>query len=300
MPLSSHPITTRVLFVAGSMRSGSTLIGRALGGLPGFVDVGEVHWFWEHCVNPVARCGCGMNLRGCVFWGQVVLDLERDNVDLEQVASDARTLLRTRSLGRVWLRRIAPGPSHKWSVLLRASELLFASIESRSHGAVIVDSSKLLPHFTLLREMTDVDLRVLHLVRDGRAVAHSWQKRQRSPFLTMLIWMIQNCLMELASRRLPYRSRVLYEVFADRPVKAVQRVLGELELTPHVLEGPLTDIALPPTHGIGGSSRARFSGETAEIALDDEWRTNLAPVTRAALTLIGMPLLKRYGYRLWH
>jgi len=50
---------TRVLFLAGLGRSGTTLLERALAELPGVQPLGEVIHLWERSVQGDELCGCG-------------------------------------------------------------------------------------------------------------------------------------------------------------------------------------------------------------------------------------------------
>ena len=48
-----------VVYVAGSGRSGSTLLERTLGEMPGFVNVGELIDLFRRVAPRNERCGCG-------------------------------------------------------------------------------------------------------------------------------------------------------------------------------------------------------------------------------------------------
>ena len=61
----------RVVFIGGSGRSGSTLIERLLGRLPGVCNVGEVAFLWERGLQRGELCGCGLALLECPFWCEV-------------------------------------------------------------------------------------------------------------------------------------------------------------------------------------------------------------------------------------
>src|ERR1022692_3637443 len=58
---------------------------------------------------------------------------------------------------------------------------LYAAIIKVSGCELVVDSSKHPSLAHCLRWLPDVDLRVLHLVRDSRAVAYSWSRQVRRP-----------------------------------------------------------------------------------------------------------------------
>ncbi|MFD0594553.1 hypothetical protein ACFQZ4_20755 [Catellatospora coxensis] len=64
-------MTTRVLFVGGLGRSGTTLIERVLGELPGVCALGEIVHLWQRDLRDDERCGCGERFSGCDFWQRV-------------------------------------------------------------------------------------------------------------------------------------------------------------------------------------------------------------------------------------
>src|SRR5437870_3902580 len=61
----------RVLYIGGCTRSGSTLVDRALGQLPGLVSTGELGLLTTHCLTENRLCGCGQRFRDCSFWREV-------------------------------------------------------------------------------------------------------------------------------------------------------------------------------------------------------------------------------------
>jgi len=63
-PVGSGP---PVIYIAGSGRSGSTIMERALGEMPGFVNVGELIDLARRAGDG-ERCGCGMAFTDCPFW----------------------------------------------------------------------------------------------------------------------------------------------------------------------------------------------------------------------------------------
>src|SRR3954470_20467180 len=62
---------TRVVYVGGVIRSGSTLLDRMLGELPGHVAVGELCYIWEPSLLLNHDCGCGRPFADCPFWSAV-------------------------------------------------------------------------------------------------------------------------------------------------------------------------------------------------------------------------------------
>lgn len=60
-----------VLYVAGSGRSGSTLLERVVDRVPRCFPVAEVVFLWQGGVRDNAPCGCGVPFRECPFWIRV-------------------------------------------------------------------------------------------------------------------------------------------------------------------------------------------------------------------------------------
>src|SRR5215471_2861256 len=60
-----------VIYIAGSGRSGSTMLERVLGEMPGFVNVGELIDLFRHVERHGERCGCGEPFADCPFWASV-------------------------------------------------------------------------------------------------------------------------------------------------------------------------------------------------------------------------------------
>ena len=79
----------RVLYVGGLGRSGSTLMERLVGQLPGVCAVGELVHLWERGVVADERCGCGEPFGRCPFWLQVGKAAFGgwDEVDVSRVAA---------------------------------------------------------------------------------------------------------------------------------------------------------------------------------------------------------------------
>src|ERR1700733_7630889 len=75
-PLSSgadeaEPVAPTVIYIAGSGRSGSTLLERVLGDMPGAVNVGELIDLPRRTAPRGERCGCGQAFADCPFWAGV-------------------------------------------------------------------------------------------------------------------------------------------------------------------------------------------------------------------------------------
>src|SRR4029077_18987486 len=82
------------------------------------------------------------------------------------------------------LLREKPGAPSHWAALREYAEVagrLYRAIAAATGARVIVDTSKRTGDAALLRCLPGVGPRVLHVVRDPRAVAYSWSHRSGSP-----------------------------------------------------------------------------------------------------------------------
>ncbi len=175
---------TRVLYIGGLGRSGSTILDMLLGEVAGVVPVGEIVHLWQRGLRDNARCSCGQPFADCPFWGEVgsVAFGGWERVDAARMVATARAVDRHRRLPTLLASpgRLQPELDRYADSLAR----LFAAIAQVSGATVVVDSSKDPPHGFVLREVPQIDLRAVHLVRDSRGVAYSWTKRVVRPDAT--------------------------------------------------------------------------------------------------------------------
>src|SRR4051812_48764894 len=61
----------KVLYVGGSGRSGTTLLDRMLGQVPGVWSTGELARVWDNGLRDNELCGCGEPFWECAFWREV-------------------------------------------------------------------------------------------------------------------------------------------------------------------------------------------------------------------------------------
>ncbi|GGL07859.1 sulfotransferase family protein [Mangrovihabitans endophyticus] len=300
-----------VLYVAGSGRSGSTLLTTVLGQIDGFFAAGELRYLWQRGLRENRPCGCGLPVRDCPVWTAVLAGVP---------AVDPGTLrrrLRMRRLPR--LLRTGAVPPHPDDAALTA---LYASLHRHTGGAVVVDSSKLPPYGALVGGL-GVDLKVLHLVRDPRAAAFSWRRRRaldggtageggsgpssqmtRHPvWKAALLWTVWNAVtVRLWARRPGAYLRVRYEDLIADPqatVRAVMDFAGVRE--PAGVSGsglPFTTgarVRLAPTHSVAGNPSRHRTGEVP-LTADDEWRRAMPRRHRAVVAVLTAPLRRSLGY----
>lgn len=300
-----------VLYLAGSGRSGSTVVTTLLGQLPGFFAAGELRYLWSRGVQEDHVCGCGEPFGACPVWTAVMA--RTDPRGRGDAAGIGRRLLQRLRVLRVplMLGRRALGrpavPRHPDDEVIAS---LYRALADATGARVIVDSSKLPPYGLLLSRLPGVQVHVLHVVRDPRATAFSWMRSKASrdrddetlmprqrPVKSSLLWLLWNLLTALAWRAGDARvSRFRYEDFVRSPREVLTPVLRSLGADPSDL--PFLDehtVRLAPTHAVAGNPNRRDSG-AVRLRPDLEWQNAMRTRDRLLVTALTCPGLLRFGY----
>lgn len=287
----------KVVYVLGTPRSGSTLVTSLLGELAGVFAAGEIRLLWKE--HPRRRCGCGALTQECEIWGEVLERLAGRGITPAMVRSTLDAGSHMAAVPRILTagtRSELPAASRRHAAVMSATYRLLGDVTGAD---IIVDSSKSAAEAALLRHIEDVEARVLHIIRDPRAVTYSWHRAvsqgavgtpDRATWSIALRWALTNGASEAVSRSFGADAvRLRYEDLvrtgeAGRPDLA--RRLG-LEDTPQGDDGR--------RHIVGGN-RLRHSTAPVEIRPDDAWRDGLPPAAAAEVAGLTLPLLRRYGY----
>src|SRR5262249_41243263 len=171
-----------VVYIAGSGRSGSTLLERALGEVPGFVNVGELIDLYRRTAAQDERCGCGAAFAECPFWARVG-DRAFGGWPGQKLAAThglQNGVARQRRMPRLLAMPLAGRQFRADVAAYGASyDVLYHAIAAEAGAACVVDASKW-PVQALALARAGLDVRVIHLVRDVRGVAYSLGKRDVS------------------------------------------------------------------------------------------------------------------------
>ncbi len=307
----------RLIYLAGFGRSGSTLLERLLAQVPGVCAAGEVVHLWQRGIREGERCGCGEAFPACPFWQQVGTAAFGgwDNVDVEHVARLRASVDRSRFIPLLISapsrRRFLPELDDYLAYYART----YAAIGEVGQGEVVIDSSKHASLAYCLRCHPELDLRVVHLVRDSRAVAYSWSRTVSRPDATTEThiarysattsatrWNVQNGALQLLSHLGTPTLRIRYEDLVREPAARLREIAafaglpGDTDLGFLHTDGPGNWWAdLGVAHTASGNPM-RFTTGRIPIRLDDKWRTAMVPGKRRAVTALTSVLLQRYGY----
>jgi Sulfotransferase family len=318
MSIVKHPPSAsadvRITYIAGLGRSGSTILDQFLGSQAGFVSAGELDSIWSGGVLEDAPCACGARFSSCAFWESVRLAapglLTRETASRMTKFHDQ--VLRSRRMYRLWSERgrnriVATAPRDYYDQIVR----LYKAVSSVSGRRVVIDSSKH-PTYAFLLAKSGITSRIqmIHLVRDPRGVAYSWMRKvdlgardgtkympRLRPAETAALWLEWNMSVELVAKtcRLPYHL-IRYEDFAANPHGSL-RLLGLVPTADDAASPRGGEVCRPDLHTVSGNP-SRFEKGPIRVRADNEWRQKMSKLDELTVSLLTLPLLRRYGYEL--
>jgi hypothetical protein len=303
-----EPSRIKVIYLAGAGRSGSTILDNLLGQMDGFCSVGEIRlWAGRYLSND--SCGCGALLRSCEQWDAVLKKAyggRQQEVAEELYHQIHAPLMALPRIGRVMKR--------ERDSYLQKLERIYRAVREQTDAKVIVDSSKFPLYAAALQRIPVLDLYVIHLVRDARAVAYSWRRqeqrriasandsdplfrRRNDPVRSAVKWNISNLLSEFLRRDCPQRYlRLRYEDFIAAPRQTLCRLASHVgEAASRLPFAGESQVRIERNHAVSGNP-IRFRSGTIKLVLDDEWKSSMRNSDKMITTWLAWPLLKRYEY----
>jgi hypothetical protein len=300
---------TKVLYIAGYGRSGSTVLATVLSNHPQMVHVGEVSYFYEDWANPSRTCSCKKRYTDCEFWEGAVVAGAFEAALQRRI----RAIERVSFLPRLWFGFVSDKARQEY----RASQAqVFAHALARSGADIIVDSSKsaqlTVGRSIALRKLAGHDVYFLHLIRDGVATLESrvltgsnWaleghSREPRFPALRALLgWIWSNCCASMIMRwSFGHRYLLLrYEDFLADPAESLRRIGNFVGIdTSTLIEQVERGEAFSVGHVVGGN-RVRFQQAiTLQRQEKGSKEHRLTRRQRLLFSILGRWLNRRYGY----
>ncbi|MBA2240279.1 MAG: sulfotransferase [Solirubrobacterales bacterium] len=309
-----------MLLIAGAGRSGSTLLELMLDQVPGVFAVGELTDIWAAALGRGERCGCGQPFAECRFWAQVGEHAFGgwERVDPERMLAAHDAVARNRQLPRLLAGAALPSFRARVDEYAGAVARIYDGVAAVSGSELIVDASKWPSHAMVLRQIAGLDLRIVHLVRDPRAVAHSWAKelerphaldsrpesgwremRRDRPATSAAHWLALNLGVEVVAMLGTPTHLLRYERLIDAPRSSIEGVLAQAGWRERA--GALDfigdgSVRLAQGHGIAGNP-SRFRTGEVRLSSGEEWRTELPRSERALVSAMTLPLELVYRRR---
>ncbi|MBO4205314.1 sulfotransferase [Micromonospora echinofusca] len=305
-----------VLYVCGMPRSGSTLLDLMLGQFVGHCDVGELFYLWQSGVERNFRCACGAHFDQCPFWAEVGQRAYGgwSSLDVADIRALQRRVDATARLPLILNPSMSAGFRRDLASYTDLLTRLYRAIADVSGARVVVDSTKRPSLAYILAQAPEIDLRMVHVLRDPRGVAYSWSQvvelpegtstkgrmNQRSARLTARRWVTVNTMISALARRGVPRVVVRYEDLVRDPRAELGRIAAlTADVTGTVdpldfLHG--NEFTQAGSHAVAGG-RIRMRSGPITLSLDEKWRREYAPARQRMVAALTWPLRTRYDYR---
>lgn len=300
----------KVIYVMGAGHIGSTVFDIALGTHPKIESLGEISKFhrfgWINDDN--RKCACDSSVYKCSFWSEVREkwaamvggDYAEKYVNLQKQIESSRS---------GWTTLLLNGrkPSSEFAEYLRMTEALYRAVQEVSGKPFLVDSSLTPRRAYALSLNPNIDLHLIHFLRDGRGCIWSLKKPGKKILTKVYVpaparrtakyWITANLQSAWVYNNVPEnkRLRIKYEDFAMDPglvLKQVGTFIGE-DLSGMVEQSSLVN-AGQVRHTVGGN-RVRMMKEIS-IKPDFAWMENLPDKDRKTFWLMAGWLARKYGY----
>ena len=273
----------KILYVIGSGRSGSTVISTVLGNDKSIVNAGEVYnykWFFDSAIQNNRKCSCQSDLLSCRYWDEV-RKLTKSSI------GDDLPDLKIRNKKQFIKNNLA----------------VFQSICKVSKKHILLDSSKRVYRLSLLEKSDEIELVILHLVRDVRAYAYSSFKTEIKKGASNLVyfkkassWFIKNLFVYIKNFHKPNYLLIRYEDFVLNPDRNLSKIYDKLKIESSIMDD-LLNSKQSESHQFSGNSRV-FDQSNINLKLDTRYLSEVSNLYWAISTLISFPALKLFGYKL--
>jgi len=300
-------VTTNVLLIAGAGRSGSTFLSQLLSQNDDCQNVGQIRHL-PMSMHKGWQCSCGEALPLCRYWGQVAAQMVKahGSTAMEELRDGFAAFQKTSNQTSNWsdtsVRR-AISDAHPRFLELLTSLYRFASTEANNR--VLIDSSKV-PNLALALQLAEgINLHILNLVRDPRAVAVSWSKlvkkpdvlRQRARNWNKRVNMMQE-LQELAGENF---LQLKYEDFASTPQPVLEQIQAWAGLTQDTgfFTGPQSaEISWERTHLFPPANEEVLQKQATNIEIRpaSSWKSEAHAEVRKMAEEINFPKASKLGY----
>ncbi|MCP4609804.1 MAG: sulfotransferase [Planctomycetes bacterium] len=299
---------TKLAFIMAASHSGSTLLTMLLGSHPQATTIGDTAGT-IYRKDPDYRCSCGRKAKECSFWLHIIGQMTRLGFNLDATDFGTRfeypesrfinRVLHTEHRGpiletiRDGLLRLNSGWCRQFRTIAARNVALFETVTRVTDSQILVDSSKLPHRLKFLLRIPEIEVKVIHLVRDGRGVVHTYIQNNG--------WPVEKSAIEwqrgiLAAEKLLARlnqsmwRQLRYEDLCSNPKGELEKLCVFLDLDPSQVT---IDFRSAGLHIFG--NKMRLSSEQA-IHLDSKWQTELTDSQISTIEHLAGKQLKKYGY----
>lgn len=298
----------KLIYLVSNHNAGSTPIALVANVHPEMVSPGEM-------IGPGGRfhgsqgpvCSCGKEVAICPFWKEVGARYRANGFPWQP----DRWGLDFRFPGHSLLSRIAlnrpdvlswrmpffgrlPWFSKRIQELKTRNREFARIVLDVSGRQVLLDASKHPKRLFHLSSIPEIDLRVVHLIRDPRGWCNSRRKNFSEPVEdSARRWVKLNIAISRITDSMPQEKKIIlrYEEFCENPQKSMECIWNLADLSPVSVPD---DLRVINHHLLGNRMRTR---KDPKITQDISWQAELSNEARQAVERLTGSAAARFGYR---
>jgi hypothetical protein len=298
----------KIIYLAGEGRSGTTLLEKLLAEQNNIFAGGELRYIWERSIKDDQLCSCGKRFSECEVWQRIISDI-RENINVDLFINTYNKIGRMRHYP--FFKLLKKCNNKDFDIISNIYYKLYKSILKNTNSTYVIDSSKHPVFAHILSTNPNIELYVIHLIRDPRAVAYSSMKKRIRPeikdrveympiypsYISATAWKFVNIVSEQLNKESKKYMRLKYEdMFKD--IKATINKIGnflELESINFDFIKSNNIVKLHSNHTTSGNPM-RFKSGNIKLRIDDEWKENLSLKDKKIVEFICKKEMEKYGY----
>ncbi len=307
-----------IIYILGSPRCGSTILGSYLNQYINALHVGELRFIWDRGFKENWMCGNGKQFLDHPFWKIICeevfpgnnLNIAIDKIfrssERGHILDGTRPLIRKRDLlfrdKQVVVNRIKTN----YQEYIQYLHKLYRAIFKLSAAEIIIDTSKEPIYGLIVNNIKDYNIIYVHLIRDSRAVVNSRVNNKkenkisknyktkmgegRTIFNTTIDWIKRNYYISKHFADHKNYVQIKFEDFVCKPHIYI-------EILNKYLYHKLDVIDYDKQENIVFSGNpSRFSSGKIELKYTENWQKQLKKIDKATVKLMTYPIMKKYKY----
>lgn len=296
----------KLIAIAGSGRTGSTLLSVLLSQGAGVFNLGQLRDLWAAYLHN-APCTCGSRLQSCAVWSTAVTQAFGAKPEASLQLMHQRMIRFAESAVRLqdWSDTVAVAKlASEHADYVHGLQDFLLALKAVTGATAFVDASKSPELGLAFSQIEGIDFRVLNLVRDPRAVASSWllKRDEKMALRQSKTWLMRQLVLARWSRALGRRFSLLrYEDFAARPRTLVGQLLhwAGLDSVPGLFTTEARAELSWASQHLYPPANEKFIEEkrtSVEIVEATGWRNAGHEDLHRQVEMIVKPILARFGY----
>lgn len=289
---------TKIIYLAGTSYSGSTLLAFVMNSHPAVVSTGETSLNRTNQKKKQYHhpCTCGCMLHKCQFWQEIFMKAQEKGYNLHSnnwindYKYKSNLLYKIFSVYRVppWAKvfrnlvdNLLPLHSQHIKTTNKVNIVLFNEALRISQAELFFDTTKHLMRLYYLLQVPELDIKIIRWVRDARAYANSGLRKGLKVEDSVTTWLNFHKAFDDLASNLPSEKviQMRYEDFCIAPKQHYKKLCDFFGID-HI--GLDTIVSINQHHILGNQNTSRR--KTFEIQLNEKWRTQL---TQAQLETVG-------------